>query len=120
MSKTKSQPAWKVRLAEIRALEDGWDGYGSPAPTRTALRTAARILERSAEEAGLRADEFGCSGEIDPTPDGGISLHVRTSTFEVEVEIFRDGEVSFWVEPQRRGKNSQPFVLHLPPLRVCR
>lgn len=69
-----------ARLAELEALEAGWDGEDAQALDADALRVAFGVLERSLQ-AGLP------EAEVFAVPDGGVQLEWRAGPLELELEI---------------------------------
>jgi hypothetical protein len=77
---------WSSKLDWIQKLESGWNGYSSPAPSRTAVVTARRFL------ASLLAKAYE-PYRIAPSAEGGVGITHKRKNRRVYVEFFNDGEV---------------------------
>jgi len=77
---------WNNKLEKLRNLGDDWNGYASPAPSRTAVVTAKAFLS------AVLAMDFKPS-RIAPSVSGGIGITHRKGSRRVYVEFFNDGEV---------------------------
>jgi len=75
-----------AKLGQIAALENDWDGYGSPAPSRGALEAAARFLGS--------AWGFGPDPSVGPGYSGTIELEWERATGRtVYVSFLPDGRI---------------------------
>ena len=75
-------------LGELANLPQNWDGYGSPPPTRAALRLVMDVL--------LCIDDRSLpSARVVPVSSGGIQLEWRVSPRELQLEISGDGSAQY-------------------------
>ena len=81
-------PLWYRELAEIAALEENWDGYGSPRVNPAALEMASRVLAE-AQQLSMPAPI------IAPVSGGGINIEWSVSGRELEVEVLPGGQVEY-------------------------
>jgi len=64
-----------LRIADLRALKDNWDGRNSRAPTKEAIDRAEQITAH-------------------PLGDGGLQLCLYSATLDVEIDISPVGKVA--------------------------
>lgn len=77
-----------AKLAELSALPDNWDGYGSPGP-QPAVQEAASALIGILWKAGVPTPHFA------PVSGGGLQLEWQKQGRELELEILPHGEIAF-------------------------
>lgn len=84
--------SWHVEalqtLNNLIALQDNWDGYGSPRIQEGAREGAARLLR-------ILAMREPPAPHIAPVPGGGIQLEWSYNNRELEFEILPDGRLDF-------------------------
>ena len=77
----------------LLALEENWDGEGSPAYQERTLEAAAGFLYALVEKSEtLEATKV----RILPASEGSIDLHWKTELFELLVNFRPDGSVSYY------------------------
>ena len=77
----------------LLALEENWDGEGSPAYQERTLEAAAGFLYALVEQSEtLKAAKV----RILPASEGSIDLHWKTDRFELLVNFRPDGSVSYY------------------------
>ena len=77
----------------LLALEENWDGEGSPAYQERTLEAAADFLYALVEKSEtLEATKV----RILPASEGSIDLHWKTELFELLVNFRPDGAVSYY------------------------
>jgi hypothetical protein len=75
-------------LARISALNDNWDGYGSPPLQQTAKDVAAKLL--------LLLSRFTrLAPHIAPVSGGGLQLEWVYDNRELELEVLPNGDIEF-------------------------
>lgn len=77
------------RLAELLALEDGWNSYGSPAVDRAVAERVRAIFPLAAK--------LDLSPWICPLSDGSLQIE-RAGTDDYCVEFHRDGTASVYFD----------------------
>lgn len=88
----------RQKFADIRSLEDGWDGVSSVAPKVEVIERASSVLEYALK--GL------CSfptPTIVPVADGGVQAEWYTPEFRFELYFDTDGEVAAWSANRETG-----------------
>ena len=91
-------PRARATLEAVRAVRDlpaGWDGYGSPSLTPSALRTAAYLV--------TQVEILESPPHVAPVPGGGIQLEWTLGDRELEIEVTPEGDVLYLL---RRGSSS--------------
>lgn len=73
------------RMGELRLLEDGWDGFGSPKPDPFLLDMARTLLSSL-----WRFCTFLPEPAVVPVPGGGIQLEWYFQGRELELELLAD------------------------------
>jgi len=72
-----------VKLDDIAALEDDWDGYGAVAVSAESIELARHAL--------FLCNQAGLVGEsLCPTPDGEVVISFRNGRRVVDVETLED------------------------------
>ncbi len=79
-----------VRLAELAALREDWDGYGARRLDHDALRLADDVLEDMMQRLPLLPDIF-------PVPDGGVQLEWEVGPVELELELEPGGRSAIFI-----------------------
>lgn len=86
------------RLRGFARLESDWDSYGAKKTTSGAIEAASQYLASLVNEyrstSGIRALPFWVS----PLPNGGVQFEWREPNAELEVEIDRDGNLSYLLQ----------------------
>lgn len=92
----------RVRLAQARALQPGWDTYGSEPPNETATALAAQVLAllEAASLPPLR---------LLPSSEGGIAISFVKGALRAGIEIYNTGEIAAATYTQQ----DQPVVWEL-------
>jgi hypothetical protein len=85
-------------LIEFFAVQDNWDGYGTPAPTKNAVAVALDFLVRLFSWKVL-------PNHIGLSPDGGVMFEFQIGDRYVMIDIGNDGGVVYL---RRRG--SEPAI----------
>lgn len=83
-------PDWNnlfQKIDTISDLEEGWNGYCSPAPDENAAQSAKRFLEV------MKANDFAPT-RIAASVVGGVGITCRSRVRKVYVEFFNNGEIS--------------------------
>ena len=93
---TTEIPPWLMdvlpRLAELAALEENWDSYGSPPPSTELIGHALAMVQRAERLLGYSHAEQ----QLMPTPSivplsgGGIQIEWQTPVQELELEFFEE------------------------------
>ena len=78
----------REKLDRLADLHDGWDSYGSPAITETALRAARNVVEAIP---GAELTPCDVTVRVLPVPGGGIQFEVNHPNAYLELEILPDG-----------------------------
>lgn len=73
-------------FARLRSLQDDWDSYGAPAPSRRAVAISEQVAQ-AMQDADVAATR------IAPSVRGGVGLTHRRGDRKVYVEIGNDGDV---------------------------
>lgn len=82
VSSVLQQDSMRKRLADLKDLQDNWDGYGASRISESSLKNAMAILEATVGNlSGLGAPE------ISPNPNGTVSLEWEQSDKNAYVEI---------------------------------
>ncbi len=79
------------KLAELAALPENWDSYGSPAVQPLARQRAADLLD-------LLGQFKLPAPQIFPVPGGGLQLEWQKAGGGMELEILPDGSLEFLIE----------------------
>lgn len=91
------------KIAELSALPENWDGYGSRSIQQTAVEQASSLLP------GLASFNLPAP-QIFPVPGGGIQLEFQQEARELEIEILPDGSMEY-LTMNEEGQMSEGFVL---------
>lgn len=83
-------PDFSSRLAEFRAIQDGWLDGGGKAPSPQGLDWISSSLKRHYRSADLPRPH------IYPTPEGGVSLEWAIGTHRASLEIDLDVHEAGW------------------------
>lgn len=73
------------RLESFKTLQNGWDSYGAPAPSGTAIGNAEAFVANLPEAIGPY--------RLAPSVVGGVGFTHRGNGRKVYVEFFNDGRV---------------------------
>lgn len=90
--------AIRRQFAELRRLQDGWDGAGSKAPAAPVISHAASLLDRAFD--GLLYVE---APRVVPVADGGLQAEWYSPSHRFEAYFDVDGEFSAWSENRETG-----------------
>lgn len=97
------------RIRNLRWLDAGWDGPGSPAMEGTTLAAASRLVEQLAGSlAGLRPPA------IVPTPDAGVFIEWYDATHSIGFTVRDRGYVEVCYEDAALGVEWEGHVGNLP------
>jgi hypothetical protein len=77
--------ALRADLGRLTLLEDGWDGYGSPAPQLGPLAFAMNLLPQIAS----LFERFAVT--VAPAAEGGVAFAFRVDAKYAEIELDNDG-----------------------------
>lgn len=81
-----SETSWEEIFSKISRLQEGWNGYTAPAPSKLAID-----LARSFVDAMLR-DKYE-PRRLAPSAVGGVGVTQRSGDKSVYVEFYNDGRV---------------------------
>ena len=76
----------RARLRELRNLRQGWDSYGSEAPSEESRTRAERIL------GFLRSEKFLPTGVV-PSAEGGVGICFVWDGGYADIECLNTGEI---------------------------
>lgn len=93
-----------AKLATIRCLTPGWDGYAAPAPSDQALDLACSLVEF------LRLRRF-LPSRVAPSVVGGIGITFRKGNRKVYVEVTNRGTVNSLFSDEM----TEPSVVEVEP-----
>lgn len=74
------------RIQRLSALQPDWDGYGAPAPNRTAIQTTRRILSL------LEPYDLN-HASIVPSVEGGVAICFVRGDRYADIESLNDGRM---------------------------
>jgi len=83
---TSAWPRWFDKLASLRVLKDGWNGYTAPAPNDKSIDIAQTFLQ-------VMQLEDTEPTRVAPSAMGGVAITRRVGTRKVFVEFYNDGRV---------------------------
>ena len=93
---TTEMPPWLMdvlpRLAELDALEENWDSYGSPPPSPKLIGDALAIVQRAERLLGYSQASPMPTPNVVPLSGGGIQIEWQTPVRELELE-FSEGRL---------------------------
>jgi hypothetical protein len=94
-------PAWQAavgpRLAKLRTLAAGWDGYQSPALNQDTLWFAVELLDKIMRP--------GTSPpQIVPSSVGGVQIEWHEKDIDLEIHIAAPYKCELWYEDRRSGQ----------------
>ncbi len=99
MSVNLQPDAWRddalSKMAELAALPENWDGYGSRRIQSAAQRRTEALIDRLSQTAVTAPQIFPVSG-------GGIQLEWQTAQGAAELEILPDGSMHYLIEDAAR------------------
>jgi hypothetical protein len=75
---------WNRNLDAMRQLQDGWNGYGAPAPSNAAIVIARSFLSNQRIARPFR---------VAPSAAGGVGITHKRNKRRVYVEFYNNGEV---------------------------
>ena len=91
---TTEMPPWLMdvlpRLAELAALQENWDSYGSPPPSPKLIGEALAIVQRAERLLGYSQASPMPTPSIVPLSGGGIQIEWQTPVQELELEFFEE------------------------------
>jgi hypothetical protein len=83
------------RLDEIAGLEHDWDSYGSEPPSAFAVLTARTLVRDVAARVPASPEDHAIPFAILPLSGAGVQIEWRGASRAIEVDISRDGELSY-------------------------
>jgi hypothetical protein len=90
--KSLQSPAWLKetydRISELKNLDQNWDGNGGLPVTDSAIKSIRVLLSR------LDIEDMP-TPHVAPIPDGGIGLHWRVGSRDLEIEADPSGAVHY-------------------------
>lgn len=78
--------SWQTKLAQLRGLATGWNGYSAAPPNEKAIQTADRYL------GALRSSSWE-PDRLEPSAMGGVGITHRRNGKKVYIEFYNDGRV---------------------------
>ena len=78
------------KIADLSHLLDDWDSYGSPPPSRTALKAALSMLAKVDDGQG-----FLDAPDVMPVSGGGVAIGWSSGSREIEVEFLPNETAEF-------------------------
>jgi hypothetical protein len=108
-------PAWLSgaisRFVELQALNNDWDGYGSPAPRH-------EVISAAFERFGAMIPINAPAPAIFPTTSGGVQFEWSMGETHIEVEYLPAGAMEGWGEDKSTGQfwegDSSDIAVKLP------
>jgi len=76
---------WNRNLEAMRQLQDGWNGYGAPAPSDAAILIARSFLSNERDVTQ--------PSRVAPSSAGGVGVTHKRKKRRVYVEFYNNGEV---------------------------
>lgn len=90
--KSLQSPAWLKeiydRISALKTLEENWDSYGGLPVAEMAIKGLRVLLSN------LDIEDMP-TPHVAPLPDGGIGLHWRVGSRDLEIEVEPNGEVHY-------------------------
>jgi hypothetical protein len=90
--KSLQSPAWLKeiydRISDLKNLDQDWDGNGGLSVTDSAIKSIRVLLSR------LDIEDMP-TPHVAPIPDGGIGLHWRVGSRDLEIEADPSGAVHY-------------------------
>jgi hypothetical protein len=90
--KSLQSPSWLKeiydRISALKTLEENWDSYGG-LPVADGAISKIRVLLSKVDIEDMPTPH------VAPLPDGGIGLHWRVGTRDLEIEVEPNGEVHY-------------------------
>jgi hypothetical protein len=78
---------FEAKLSSMIKLSNNWNGYGSAAPNRDAIRIAHEVIDI------LHAKGYEAH-ELSPSADGGIAISFLKGERYAFIECYNDGDVA--------------------------
>lgn len=88
-----------VRLGNLRALSDGWNGVGSLAPSSETISLAVNMVETALSQTRRPIAPF-----VVPLADGGLQFEWHRRSADLEIAFYGTGEVSALFEDELTGE----------------
>jgi hypothetical protein len=76
----------QTKLFDLASLKSNWDTYGAPAPNKTALENAVRILEH------MKPFDLALANIV-PSAEGGVGFCFVSGDRYADIETSNDGEL---------------------------
>jgi hypothetical protein len=92
---------WFARLDGLAGLEDGWNSYSAPAPSRAAIERARAFLTE------MRGQNTAPT-RIAPSVMGGVGITCRQARRKVYVEFYNDGTAHALFSSGPAGMHTRP------------
>jgi len=90
--KSLQSPAWLKeiydRISDLKSLEENWDSYGGLPVADAAIKSIRVLLSK------LDIEDMP-TPHLAPIPDGGIGLHWRVGTRDLEIEVDPTGAIHY-------------------------
>lgn len=98
---TRHFERWEANLDRMERLQEGWDGYRAPAPSKHAITLARSFLST------IKAFNPPPS-RVAPSAVGGVGITFRNAGRETYVEFFNNGKIYALFSDQRYDPTNEP------------
>ena len=105
-SRSVDMSKWGSRLDQMERLEEGWNGYQAPAPSRAAIKTARGFLHSLDSETPEPS-------RVAPSAVGGVGVTHKKNRRRVYVEFYNEGMVCAFFPTASRHRRASKLDLTL-------